>query len=145
MHPPTAAATDALRGLTAAGVMLSAVVHLDQYAQGFSGIAVIGPLFLVNTVCGLLLGVTVLVWRGWVPALLCAGFGAVTVAAYWISVLHGLFGIREVTGGWPEIMAETAEYAAVVCGLAVAGVLLHEARRHRTAGAGRRLVRARTP
>ena|GEM_PF-1045693 len=115
---------EVLRGLTAAGVITSAVVHLDLYGAGFSGIPVIGPLFLLNAIAGLALGITVLVWRHWIPALLCAGFGALTVAAYWWSVLFGLFGVREVTGGWSVILAEIAEYLAVACGLAVTGLLL---------------------
>jgi len=115
---------EALRGLTAAGVITSAVVHLDLYGAGFSSISVIGPLFLLNAIAGLVLGLGVLVWRHWAPALLCAGFGAVTAAAYWWSVLFGLFGVREVTGGWSVILAEIAEYLAVACGLAVTGMLL---------------------
>lgn len=122
---------DALRGLTAAGVLLSAVVHLDMYAQGFSDIAVIGPLFLLNVVSGLVLGVAVLTWRHWIPAALCVGFGAVTAVAYWISVVYGLFGVKEVTGGWAVILAEVGEYVAVLCGVAVAGMLLAQRRTKR--------------
>ena len=114
---------DAFRGLTAAGVLLSGVVHLDQYEQGFSAIATIGPLFLLNFAGALVIGVGILVWRHWLPTLLAAGFGGVTVIAYWISVVHGLFGVKEVVGGWPEILAQIAEYAAVLFGLA-ATVLL---------------------
>jgi len=126
---------DALRGLTAAAVLLAAVVHLDLYEQGFRDIATIGPLFLLDFAAGLVLGVTVLVWRHWLPVLLAAGFGAATVAAYWISVTRGLFGVREVTGGWAEIVAETAEYAAVVFGMSAA-VLLRPQRARRRAGSG---------
>ena len=133
--PPTAVGThrqlaDVLRGLTAAGVLLSAVVHLDMYASGFGAIAIIGPLFLLNTAAGLILGVAVLVWRHPLPALLAAGFGAVTAAAYWYSVLFGLFGVREVIGGWSEILAEVAEYVALLAGLSAAA-LLHRGRRVR--------------
>lgn len=135
-------AVEILRGLTAAGVLLSAVVHLDMYSQGFGRIAVIGPLFMINVVAGLILGITVLIWRHWIPALLCAGFGAVTVLAYWISVIWGLFGVKEVVGGWAEILAATGEYVAVACGLAVALILLgpraRARRRARTQAAGPR-------
>ncbi len=118
-HPPTGPTTEVLRGLTSAGVLLSAVVHLDLYAGGFSTVAVIGPLFLLNAIAGLILGIAVLVWRHWVPAFLAAGFAAVTVIAYWYSVLFGLFGVREVMGGWSVILAEVAEYVALAVGLAV--------------------------
>lgn len=120
---------DVLRGLAAAGVLLSAVVHLDLYEQGFRHIAVMGSLFLINFIGGIVIGVAVLVWRHWLPVLLAAGYGAVTVTAYWITVVHGLFGIRETTKGWPEILAETAEYAAVLFGLSAAVMLWRQ--RHR--------------
>jgi len=69
------------------------------------------------------IGVGMLVWRHWLPALLAAGFGATTVIAYWISVVHGLFGIKETVSGWPEVLAQIAEYAALVFGLAAAALL----------------------
>lgn len=118
------AALDALRIVTAAGVLLSASVHQVLYAQGYSDISVIGPLFLVNAVSGLVLGLSMLIWRHWLPAFLSAAFGAVTAAAYWVSVVYGLFGVKEVTGGWAVILAESGEYVAVVGGLVVAGMLL---------------------
>lgn len=124
---------DALRGLAAAGVLLAAVVHLDVYEQGFRDIPTIGPLFLLDFVGGLVIGVAVLVWRHWLTALLAAGFGAVTVAAYWVSVVHGLFGVKEGTDGWPENLAASAEYAAIVFGL-VAAALLRPGPKLRSAG-----------
>ncbi|MGH3413734.1 MAG: hypothetical protein ACRDPH_11715 [Marmoricola sp.] len=124
--------TDAVRGLAGAGVLLSAVVHLDLYAAGYGTITTIGPLFLLNAVAGLVLGVLVVSWASWIPAVLAAGFGAATVAAYWFSVVHGLFGVREVTGGWAVIMAEVAEYVAIGCGLGAAVLL-----RNRRAAIGR--------
>ena len=122
---------DVLRGLAAAGVLLAAVVHLDLWASGFRDIQTIGPLFMVDAVAGIVLGVGVLVWRHWLPALLAAGFGAATVGAYWISVVHGLFGVKETTSGWSENLAEGAEYAVLAFGLAAA-LLLFSGRRLRT-------------
>lgn len=117
-------AIDLLRGLTAAGVLLSAVVHLLEYLSGFRDVSVIGPLFLLNAVAGAVLGVVVLVWRHWVAAFLAAGFGAVTVAAYWYSVVFGLFGFQETyVTGWPVILAEIGEYVAVACGLTATAML----------------------
>jgi hypothetical protein len=115
---------DTSRGLAAAGVLLSAVIHLDLWVQGFRSIATIGPLFMLNFVAGMIIGVGVLVWRHWLPALVAAGFGAATVIAFWISVVHGLFGVQETTTGSSEILAEVAEYAAVAFGLAVVVMLL---------------------
>jgi hypothetical protein len=114
---------DTSRGLAAAGVFLAAVVHLDLWVQGFRSIATIGPLFMLDFVAGMIIGVGVLVWRHWLPALAAAGFGTATVVAFWISVVHGLFGVKETTNGSPELLAEIAEYSAVAFGLGVAVML----------------------
>jgi hypothetical protein len=116
--------TDTTRGLAAAGVFLAAVVHLDLWVQGFRSVSTIGPLFMLDFVAGMIIGVGVLVWRHWLPALAAAGFGAATVIAFWISVVHGLFGVKETPTGSSEILAEVAEYSAVAFGLAVAVLLL---------------------
>jgi hypothetical protein len=115
---------DTSRGLATAGVFLAAVVHLDLWVQGFSSVSTIGPLFMLDFVAGMIIGVGVLVWRHWLPALAAAGFGAATVVAFWISVVHGLFGVKETPTGSSEILAEVAEYSAVAFGLAVAVMLL---------------------
>ena len=98
---------DTSRGLAAAGVFLAAVVHLDLWVQGFRSIATIGPLFMLNFVGGMIIGVGVLVWRHWLPGLAAAGFGAATVAAFWISVIHGLFGVKETATGSPADTCRT--------------------------------------
>lgn len=119
---------DLCRALAAAGALLSAVVHLDLYdVGGFSEIKTIGALFLLDVVAGLVLGVAVLVWRHWLTALLAAGFGAATVIAFWISVVHGLFGVKEVATGSFEVLAAVAEYVAVLFGLVAAGELWRQA------------------
>ena len=115
---------DTSRGLAAAGVFLSAVVHLDLWVEGYRSIATIGPLFMLDFVAGMIVGLGVLVWRHWLPVLAAAGFGAVTVVAFWISVIHGLFGVKETASGSSEVLAAVAEYAAVGFGLAVVVMLL---------------------
>lgn len=40
------------------------------------------------------------------------GFLLVAAVAYWNSLLHGLFGVREVTGGWPELTRKITRYGA---------------------------------
>lgn len=119
---------DTSRALAAAGVFLSAVVHLDLWVQGYSSIGTIGPLFMLDFVAGMIIGVGVLVWRHWLPALAAAGFGAATVVAFWISVIHGLFGVKETATGSSEVLAAVAEYTAVAFGLAVVVMLLLNSR-----------------
>ena len=48
-------ASDTSRGL-AAGALLSAVVHLDLWQQGFRDIHTIEPLILLNAIAGLVIG-----------------------------------------------------------------------------------------
>ena len=104
--------------LAAAGVMLNAVTHLDLYvAGGFRDLDVIGPLFLLNAIVGLVIGVLMLVWRHWLPLLAAIGFSVATLVAFWISVVWGLFGIKETATGAPQILSQVAEVAAIVAGL----------------------------
>ena len=122
-------ATNVARGLAVAGVLLSADVHLDLwYSQGFRDIPTIGPLFLLNAVSGVLIGLVVLSWSHWLPALVAAGFGAGTLVAFYLSVSVGLFGLHEVASGQPQVLAEAAEYVAVVFGGLASWMLWRQSR-----------------
>ena len=122
-------ATDVARGLAVAGVLLSADVHLDLwYSQGFRDIPTIGPLFLLNAVSGLLIGLVALSWSHWLPALAAAAFGAGTLVAFYLSVSVGLFGLHEVASGQPQVLAEVAEYVAVVFGGLASWMLWRQSR-----------------
>lgn len=103
-------------GLTAAGVLLSADVHLGMWADGFRDIRTIGPLFLLNAIGGVAIGVAVVAWRHWLPLLAAAGFGALTLAAFYVSVTRGLFGLHETAGGTQQVLAEISEYVAMIGG-----------------------------
>jgi hypothetical protein len=123
-------AMDTSRGLAAAGVLLAAVVHLDLWPQGFRDIHTIGALFLLNVIAGPVIGVALLMWRHRLPAVAAVGFGLATIVTFWISVVHGLFGVMETAAGTPEILAELAEYATVFFGLAAAALLWQAMREH---------------
>lgn len=107
------------RGVTVAAVLLSADIHLALYFDGFSDISVIGPLFLLNAVGGIVIGVAVLVWRHWLPVLGAVGFGALTLAAYLLSRTIGLFGVHEQIWDPQSVLAMIADAVAVVGGLAL--------------------------
>ena len=120
---------DVLRGLAAAGVLLSAAVHLVLYfpPNDFKTISTIGPLFLLNGLGGIVLGILITSWRHWLPALGAAGFGAITVIFFWISVERPLFGFQEPSAtGATQMLAQIAEYAAVVFGTLTAAGLWRE-------------------
>ncbi|GAA1685522.1 hypothetical protein GCM10009765_38500 [Fodinicola feengrottensis] len=119
--PTGVGTTDGIvRGLTAAGVLMSADVHLALYFGGFGSIPVIGLLFMVNAIAGLLIGVGVVAVRHWVVAFLALGFSVATLAGFYLSVAVGLFGFRETLTGTQQVMAEVAE----IVGLIGAAVLL---------------------
>jgi len=119
-----------LRGLTAAGLLLSADVHLVLFVEGYADIDVVGPLFLLNAVAGLVLGLLVLVWRHWLPLLGAVGFGALTLAAFYLSTTVGFFGVNETVGGTQQVLAAVAEWVVVVAGTLA---LVVERRRSRDA------------
>lgn len=107
-----------LRVLTAAGVLVSAVVHLKLWFDGFRFIHVIGPSFMLNAVAGAVIAVLLLAWRHWVPLFLAVGFGAATFGAFLVSATVGLFGVHEVWTGGPVLTAAVSEVAAIAFGLA---------------------------
>jgi hypothetical protein len=109
-----------IRVLTAAAVIVSAAVHFKLWLiDGFSEIPTIGPLFLLNAVGGLAIGVLVLLWRHWLPALAAIGFGASTLGAFIISATVGLLGLQESFRGTSELTAAAAEVVAILGGVAL--------------------------
>jgi hypothetical protein len=106
-----------LRLLGAALLVAIAAIHLYLWQQGYDGIDVIGPAFLLQSVLGaggaLLLLVTPLRWLAWV-ALLDLLFAAGSLAALLISTTVGLFGFVETTTAtlWSETL--WVEIAAIV-------------------------------
>src|SRR4051794_5447134 len=115
----TAARSDVLRALLSACVMLSAVVHLDLWANGMKSLDVVGPAFLLNGVGGIVLGVLVLVWRHWLPLLGAIGFGVATLTAFLISTTPGgFFGVHEEWVGIPVWLSAISEIGAIVLGTA---------------------------
>ena len=106
-----------LRLLTAVSVLVSAIVHLQLWIEGFRSIPVIGPAFLLNAVGGAAIAVAVLVWRHWLPLAAAVAFGAGTLGAFLLSTTVGLFGVQERLLGGPQVIAALSEVAAIVFGL----------------------------
>ena len=108
-----------LRLLGAALLVTTAAIHIYLRQQGYDGIDVIGPAFLLQSVLGiggaLLLLVTPLRWLAWV-ALLDLLFAAGSLAALLLSTTVGLFDFVETTTAtlwWETVWVEIA--AIVVC------------------------------
>ena len=112
--PPLPRGAWLLRGVTAAGLLLSADVHLLLYVQGFRDIEVVGPLFLLNAVAGFALGLLVLVWRHWLPLLGAVGFSVATLGAFYLSTTVGFFAVEETLGGVQQVTAAVSEWVALV-------------------------------
>ncbi len=84
--------------LALGGLLLvwSSYIHFHLWdSGGYRHVATIGPLFLLQSIAGLILGVLVLVVRRVWAALLGLGFALSTLAGFLISVEYGLFGFKD--------------------------------------------------
>ncbi|WP_407318172.1 hypothetical protein UQW22_16280 [Isoptericola halotolerans] len=102
------------RSLAAAGVLVSAVVHLVLWTRGYDDIPLVGPLFLVNAISGVVLAVLLMTWRHWLPLVGGIVFGAATLLAFIASATSNLLGISPEIVGRDELVAAAAELVAVV-------------------------------
>jgi hypothetical protein len=108
-----------LRVVVAGAVLVSGVVHLKLWVDGYRDIPVVGPMFLLNVVAAGVIAVAVLVWRHWLPPLAAVGLGAATLGAFVVSTTVGLFGVHEVWTGADVLTAALSEAVAVVAGVAL--------------------------
>jgi hypothetical protein len=106
------------RLLAAAGVLVSAVIHLVLWFDGVRDQSV-GTAFLLNAAGGAAIAVLLLAWRHWVPPLLAVGFGLSTLGAFVVAATVGLFGVHEHWSGGYVWGAAVAELVAVVAGVAL--------------------------
>jgi hypothetical protein len=87
--------TNALFVLGAAAVAVSASIHLHLWLDGYSAIATIGPLFLLQAISGYGLALALVAFRRLLVAVAGAGFLIATLVAFMLSVNGGLFGFEE--------------------------------------------------
>lgn len=118
LAPDVPTTAEMARGVAVAGLLLAADVHLELWFEGYRRVAVIGPLFLVGAIGGLLLGPVALAVRSRLTAVAVLAYGAGTLAAFTLSVTVGLFGFHETVGGVPQAMAAAGEAVAVLGGAA---------------------------
>ncbi|MGA8248713.1 MAG: hypothetical protein WB797_17530 [Nocardioides sp.] len=110
-----------VRLVVAAAVLVSAYVHLYEWlnggVRGYRHVHVIGNLFIVNVVAGVVIAVLLVAWRHWLAPFLALGFGASTLGGFAISVQWGLFGDHEKWQGPYIWTAAVAEAVAILGGL----------------------------
>ena len=112
-----------LTGIGAGFLVWSGVIHLMLWSDGYKDISVIGPLFLVQGIVSIILGVAIVAFR-WL-ALLAAGAvaGVATAVGLLLSVYVGLFGFQESLSVPYAELSLAVEFTAAFVLLVGAGVL----------------------
>src|SRR5580658_1014483 len=111
----TSALRSAARPAGAAALLASGGVHLDLYLTGYHAIPTIGPLFLVQTISALALGLVLAVRSDEIlsagGALLALG----TLGGYVVSRSVGMFGFHEVatTAGVTAGLLDTVAFVSL--------------------------------
>jgi hypothetical protein len=121
---PLSLAATAAFAVGGALLIWSASIHFHLWGEtdGYRTIATIGPLFLLQSIAGLVIGLGVVAVRRVWAALIGIGFALSTLAGFLLSVAVGLFGFKD---SWLAPFAKQAfviEILAVVV-LAAAAVL----------------------
>ena len=113
----------ALTGTGAGFLVWSAVIHLMLWSDGYKDISVIGPLFLVQGIAGIVIAVVMLAFR-WL-ALIAVGAltGVATAVGLILSVEVGLFGYTESLSVPYAVLSLAVEFTAAFVLLVAAGVL----------------------
>src|SRR4051794_35544374 len=114
----TTMSTKTVRIVAAVAVLVSAYVHLYEWLNGFRHVHVIGPLFVVNIVAGVVIAVLLVTWRHWFAPFLAFGFGASTLGGFVLATTGaGLFGDHEKWQGSYVWAAAVSEAVVIVFGL----------------------------
>jgi hypothetical protein len=120
-------------GVAAAGVLLSADVHLELWFQGFRRDPTFGPLFLATAIGGLVVGLACVAWPSAISLLAALGFGVMTFGALVMSATVGLFGLHETLSLLPQQLSLISEGVASVAAAAGLLLIVRDARRVRRA------------
>jgi len=104
-------------------IIWSSYIHFHLWQSlGYRHIATIGPLFLLQSIGGFLIGLAIIVSRRVWAALLGAGFAVATMIGFLISVEHGLFGFKD-TWSAPFAHEAFALEIAIIGVCVIAGAL----------------------
>lgn len=108
------------RSFGAAAALVSAAIHLWLWFDGVREQGVVGALFLLNVVAGVVIAVLLMRSTSWLPLFLLGGFGASTLGAFVIASTVGLFGIHTEWAGFAVWAATVSEVACIVCAVLAA-------------------------
>jgi hypothetical protein len=123
---PLQLTTTAAFVLGGALLISSAFIHFHLWSEtdGYRAIPTIGPLFLAQSIAGLVIGVGIVAVRRLWAAVIGIGFAVSTIAGFLLSVAVGLFGFQD---SWLAPFAKeafTVELLAVVVLVAAAALCL---------------------
>jgi hypothetical protein len=114
----------ALTGTGAGFLVWSGVIHLMLWSDGYKDISVIGPLFLVQGIVSIILGVVIVAFRWLVLLVAGAVAGVATAVGLLLSVYVGLFGYTESLSVPYGDLSLAVEFTAAFVLLAGACVLV---------------------
>jgi hypothetical protein len=133
---PLSLAATAAFVLGGALLVWSASIHFHLWSEtdGYRSIPTIGPLFLMQSIAALIIGIGLVVVRRVWAAVIGIGFAVSTIAGFLLSVAVGLFGFKD---SWLAPFAKqafTIELLAVVVLIAAAALCLVGSVPHARAG-----------
>jgi hypothetical protein len=106
------------RIVAAIAVLVSAYVHFYEWQSGMRHVHVIGNLFIVNIVAGVVIAVLLMTWKHWFAPFLAFGMGASTLGGFALATTSaGLFGDHEKWQGPYIWVAAASEAVAILAGL----------------------------
>jgi len=112
-----------LTGIGAGFLVWSGVIHLMLWSDGYKDISVIGPLFLVQGIVSIILGVVIVAFRWLVLLVAGAVAGVATAVGLLLSVYVGLFGYQESLAIPYAELSLAVEFTAAFVLLVGTGVL----------------------
>jgi hypothetical protein len=107
----------------AAFLVWSAVIHLMLWSDGYKDISVIGPLFLVQAIAGIVIALAVVALRWLALLAVGAATGAATAVGLLLSAHVGLFGYKESLSVPYATLSLAVEFTAAFLLLVAACVL----------------------
>ena len=107
----------------AAFLVWSAVIHLMLWSDGYKDISVIGPLFLVQAIAGIVIALAVVALRWLALVAVGAATGVATAVGLLLSAHVGLFGYKESLSVPYATLSLAVEFTAAFLLLVAACVL----------------------